>query len=50
VHLDDPLLVGVDPWGCDVRHKFGVLRLEFAQPASVANEAEARLAALFTNA
>jgi hypothetical protein len=47
ISIDEPLLVGVDPWGCDVRHKFGVLRLEFAQPASIAGEAVAALTELF---
>lgn len=26
----DPLCVGVDPWGVDVRARFGIVRLEFA--------------------
>jgi hypothetical protein len=47
IHVDDPLLVGVDPWGCDVRHRFGVLRLEFAQPASITSEALGALGAIF---
>lgn len=27
----DPLCVGVDPWGMDVRARFGILRLEFPE-------------------
>lgn len=35
----DPLAVGVDPDGVDVRARFGIVRLEFASPAGDADEA-----------
>lgn len=43
---ETPLVVGVDPWGLDVRARFGVLRVEFAQLVSTPDEARAALAAL----
>lgn len=36
---EQPLTVGVDPWGMDVRARFGVLRLEFSIPVSTPDEA-----------
>lgn len=42
VDVPDPVVVGVDPLGLDVRARFGVLRLEFAGWAH--DEAEARSA------
>ncbi len=39
IRIEQPMVVGVDPWGIDVRHSFGVLRMEFEHPASVASEA-----------
>lgn len=47
VDVADPLCVGVDPLGLDVRARFGVLRLEFAQHSPSAAEAEASIATLF---
>lgn len=43
---EQPLVVGVDPWGADVRARFGILRLEFAVPVSTEDEAKAALASL----
>jgi hypothetical protein len=43
---EHPLVVGVDPWGADVRARFGIIRLEFAQPVSTEAEAQAALAHL----
>jgi hypothetical protein len=40
---EQPVLVGVDPWGVDVRARFGIVRLDFEQPASTPAEAAARL-------
>jgi hypothetical protein len=41
-----PLVVGVDPWGIDVRATFGIMRLEFPQPVSTDDEARQAIAAL----
>jgi hypothetical protein len=43
-----PALVGVDPWGADARARFGIIRLEFPQPVSTAQEARAALSALLS--
>ncbi len=39
VEVAEPLAVGVDPDGIDVRARFGIVRLEFAAPAADAEEA-----------
>lgn len=44
--IDEPLAVGVDADGVDVRHRFGVLRLGFDAPAANAAEADERIASL----
>ncbi|MFO0856715.1 MAG: hypothetical protein U0640_05070 [Phycisphaerales bacterium] len=36
---ENPFAVGVDPWGLDLRARFGVLRLEFETPVSTPEEA-----------
>jgi hypothetical protein len=38
-----PAVVGVDPWGADVRARFGVIRIEFAHPVSTPDEARGAL-------
>lgn len=43
---DKPLVVGVDPWGLDIRATFGIMRLEFATLASTEEEARGMIAAL----
>ncbi len=45
--VDDPLAVGIDPIGMDVRTKFGVLRVEFPSPVESATQAEDVIAALY---
>lgn len=42
----EPHTVGIDPWGADVRARFDILRLEFPQPVSTADEAREQLAQL----
>lgn len=44
VSPEDPMGVGVDPLGLDVRARFGVLRIEFAVEAHDAVSARARIA------
>lgn len=39
----DPLLVGVDPWGADIRARFGIIRVEFPSPAIDADAAAAMI-------
>lgn len=41
-----PVAVGVDPWGLDVRARFGVIRLEFEREARDADAAAAAIEAL----
>ncbi len=45
--VDEPLAVGIDPVGMDVRTKFGVLRVEFPSPVNDARQAENVIAALY---
>jgi hypothetical protein len=45
--IDDPVAVGVDPFGFDVRCRFGVLRVEFPSPVHDARQAEEVIAALY---
>ena len=40
---ESPRVVGVDPWGMDVRARFDVLRIEFDEPASTPDEGRDRL-------
>ncbi|HYF15542.1 MAG TPA: hypothetical protein VD971_10780 [Phycisphaerales bacterium] len=39
----EPKAVGVDPWGIDVRARFGVARLEFPEPVGTKEEAVAMI-------
>lgn len=41
-----PVAVGVDPWGLDVRARFGVIRLEFETEAGDTDAAAAAIGAL----
>lgn len=43
---EEPRMVGVDPWGADVRARFDVLRLEFPRPVSTPDEGREQLASL----
>jgi hypothetical protein len=43
---EHPMVVGVDPWGIDVRARFGVIRVEFPAPVSTDTEARAALESL----
>ncbi len=43
VKPEHPLIVGVDPWGADVRARFGVIRLEFPSPVSTPEEGREQL-------
>lgn len=45
--IQDPIAVGVDPIGFDVRSRFGILRVEFPCPVKDAMQAEDVIAALF---
>ena len=42
----EPRMVGVDPWGADVRARFDIIRMEFPQPVSTDTEARDQLSAL----
>ncbi len=42
----EPRMVGVDPWGADVRARFDIVRLEFPEPASTPDEGRDRLGGL----
>ena len=46
---DKPMVVGVDPWGLDVRVTFGIMRLEFPTLASTDDEARAMITQVLTN-
>jgi len=46
VSPEDPLAVGIDPFGVDVRARFGTVRLAFGVPVADVDEAEARVRAL----
>ena len=46
VDIKDPLAVGVDPRGVDVRARFGIVRLAFADEAPTPEDAERRIDAL----
>ena len=39
----DPMLVGVDPWGADIRARFGIIRVEFPRAAAAAEDAAAMM-------
>jgi hypothetical protein len=43
---DPALLVGVDPYGLDVRARFGIVRIEFTAPAKTPEAIESTLASL----
>lgn len=45
--VQDPLCVGVDPLGLDVRARFGVIRVEFDLEAATAEQAEALVNSMF---
>jgi hypothetical protein len=45
--VDEPIAVGIDPLGFDVRGQFGVLRVEFPSPVEHASQAEDVIAALY---
>lgn len=47
---EDPVAVGVDPGGIDVRARFGTIRLGFAQDAETPGEARRRIASFFGSA
>jgi len=44
--VEDPVVVGVDPDGLDVRARFGIVRVEFAERAETDDDARARIAQL----
>ncbi|MBX3359126.1 MAG: hypothetical protein KF745_11955 [Phycisphaeraceae bacterium] len=44
IDVPDPVAVGVDPMGIDVRARFGVVRLEFDSPATTPDQAHTRIA------
>lgn len=44
--IADPVAVGVDPDGLDVRARFGTVRVEFSRSAATPDEARARIAEL----
>lgn len=46
MEIADPLCVGVDPFGIDVRARFGIVRIEFDLEAGSAEQAEACIAAM----
>lgn len=46
VSPQEPRMVGVDPWGADVRARFDIIRMEFSQPVSTDTEARDQLSAL----
>jgi hypothetical protein len=46
VDIADPAAVGVDPWGADLRARFGIVRLPFPAPAPTEEEAAAAIDAL----
>lgn len=45
--IEEPVAVGVDPVGIDVRAQFGVVRVEFPSPVQSAAQAEDVIAALY---
>lgn len=50
VPVADPVIVGIDPWGVDVRARFGIVRLEFAEEAATPDAAGHALALLLAGA
>lgn len=48
--VEDPLLVGVDPAGFDVRRRFDVVRVPAPRPVSTAAEARALIASMMAEA
>jgi len=47
VHIEQPIMVGIDSGGVDVRARFGIIRLAFSRPIATAAEARAALERLF---
>lgn len=50
VHVESPVVVGVDPGGLDVRARFGIIRLTFTHPITTAEAARETLSKLLTHA
>jgi hypothetical protein len=50
VHVESPVMVGVDPGGLDVRARFGIIRLVFTNPISTAHAAREAISKLLTHA
>jgi hypothetical protein len=50
LEVADPLCVGIDPYGLDVRARFGILRVEFDLEAGSAEQAAALIAAMLEKA
>jgi hypothetical protein len=48
--VTNPAALGLDPWGIDVRGKFGVIRLEFDEEARTEDDARRLVAALLAGA
>lgn len=46
IDVADPLCVGIDPFGLDVRARFGIVRVEFDLEAPTPEQAEACIAAM----
>ena len=46
--VEEPVAVGVDPDGLDVRARFGIVRIEFAERAATAEAASAQIAQLLS--
>ena len=44
--VEDPVAVGVDPDGIDVRARFGIVRVEFGSPAATVEDVREQLARL----
>ncbi len=45
-NVEQPVAVGVDPDGVDVRARFGIVRIEFDEPAATVEQARERIAGL----
>lgn len=50
VDISDPRLVGVDPFGIDIRARFGVVRIEFDSICATPDEATSAVASLIVHA
>lgn len=48
VEIKEPIAVGVDPWGVDVRARFGIVRLTFIEGAGTPEAAERAVEALLS--